>query len=255
MTLLTTEGLGVEIGGMQIADGLELAVEAGQSWAVLGANGAGKTTLLHTLAGLRAPAAGRVLLDRVALAEIGRRGIAQRLGILLQDSEDPFPSTVFETALIGRHPHIGPWQWESPDDRERAREALAAVDLAALSERPVDTLSGGERRRLALATLLAQDPAVYLLDEPSNHLDLHHQVHLLGRIHERVTAAGGALVMALHDINLAIRFCDHALLIFDQGEIRHGPADELIRAPHLSRLFRHPITEIEAEGRRVFVPA
>ncbi|MDZ7828054.1 MAG: ABC transporter ATP-binding protein [Halofilum sp. (in: g-proteobacteria)] len=254
MSLLATEGLAIEIGGKRIAGDLDLAVTPKQSWAVLGANGAGKTTLLHTLAGLRPPAGGRVLLDGLPLHGIGRRDIARRLGILLQDSEDPFPSTVFETALIGRHPHIGTWQWESPEDHRRARDALAQVGLESMAERPVDTLSGGERRRLALATLLAQDPAVHLLDEPSNHLDLHHQIHLLGHLRERVTGAGGALVMALHDVNLATRFCDHVLLIFGDGQVRHGPTDELLRPGHLSCLYHHPVQEITADGRRFFVP-
>jgi len=254
MSLLATEGLAIEIGGKRIAGGLDLAVHAGQSWAVLGANGAGKTTLLHTLAGLRPPAAGRVLLDGRPLDGLGRRDIARRLGILLQDSEDPFPSTVLETALIGRHPHIGAWQWESPEDQRRAHDALAQVGLESIANRPVDTLSGGERRRLALATLLAQDPAVHLLDEPSNHLDLHHQIHLLGHLRERITGTGGALVMALHDVNLAARFCDHVLLIFGDGQVRHGPAEELLLTGHLSCLYHHPVKEVSADGRRFFVP-
>jgi len=254
MTLLATEALAIEIGGKHIAGDLDLAVGPGESWAVLGANGAGKTTLLHTLAGLRPPAGGQVLLDDRPLHGLGRREIARRLGILLQDSEDPFPSTVFETTLIGRHPHIGAWQWESPEDHRLARNALAEVGLAELADRPVDTLSGGERRRLALATLLTQDPAVHLLDEPSNHLDLHHQIQLLGHMRERVTGVGGALVMALHDVNLAARFCDHALLIFADGQVRHGPVDELLLPGHLSCLYQHPVREIAADGRRFFVP-
>ncbi|MDX1609988.1 MAG: ABC transporter ATP-binding protein [Halofilum sp. (in: g-proteobacteria)] len=255
MSLLACEGLTVEIGGQRIAEGLDLAVGAGTSWAVLGANGAGKTTLLHTLAGLRPPTAGRVLLDGRPLRGLRRREIARRLGVLLQDSEDPFPATVLETALIGRHPHIGPWRWESPDDHARARAALDEVGLSELATRAVDTLSGGERRRLALATLLAQDPAVQLLDEPSNHLDLHHQIALLGHLRERVTGAGGALVMALHDVNLAARFCDHAVLLFTDGSVAHGPATELLQPERLSRLYHHPIRELEADGHRFFVPA
>ncbi len=195
-----------------------------------------------------------MLLDGAPLDGLRRRDIARRLGILLQDSEDPFPATVLETALIGRHPHIEPWRWESPDDHARAQAALAEVGLAQMAERPVDTLSGGERRRLALATLLAQDPAVHLLDEPSNHLDLHHQIDLLGRLCRRVTADGGTLVMALHDVNLAARLCDHAALIFDDGEIRHGPTAELLQPERLSRLYHHPIRAIEAEGQRFFLP-
>ncbi len=255
MSLLASEGLAIEIGGKRIGGGLDLAFRPGESWAVLGANGAGKTTLLHTLAGLRPPTEGRILLDGEALAGLRRRAIANRLGILLQASEDPFPATVLETALIGRHPHIGPWRQEGPEDYRRARQALAEVEMDALADRPIDTLSGGERRRLALATLLTQDPAVYLLDEPSNHLDLHHQIRLLGHLRARAQCNGGTLVMALHDVNLAARFCDHVVLIFHDGEVMHGPADEFLEPNHLSCLYHHPIRVVDIDGRRAFLPA
>jgi iron complex transport system ATP-binding protein len=254
MSLLASEDLAIEIGGKRIGGDLDLGFHAGECWAVLGANGAGKTTLLHTLAGLRPPTEGRVLLDGQPLTGMRRRAIANRLGILLQASEDPFPATVLETALIGRHPHIGPWRQEGPEDYRMAREALAEVEMDTLADRPIDTLSGGERRRLALATLLTQDPAVYLLDEPSNHLDLHHQIRLLGHLRERARDRGGTLVMALHDVNLAARFCDHALLIFHDGQVRHGAAAELLQPGHLSCLYHHPIEAVDVAGQRAFVP-
>lgn len=255
MSLLATQALSVDIGGKRIAAELDLAIESGQSWAVLGANGAGKTTLLHALAGLRQPSAGTVSLDDHPLSAWRRRAVAQRLGILLQETHDPFPATVLETALIGRHPHLGPWQWEGAADRKRARAALAQVELDSLEERAIDTLSGGERRRLALATLLVQEPALYLLDEPTNHLDLHYQIRLLGRMREQSRAAGGALVMALHDVNLAARFCDHVLLLFGDGSALHGPASSLLTAEHLTWLYHHPIEAVPFGEHRAFLPA
>jgi len=255
MSLLATHGLRVDIGGKRIGGDLDLRIDPGECWAILGANGAGKTTLLHTLAGLRAPATGEITLDGRPLGAWSRREIACRLGILLQDSEDPFPATVLETALIGRHPHIGPWQWEGPDDREIARAALHEVELGDFEHRGVDTLSGGERRRLALATLRVQDPRVSLLDEPTNHLDLHHQIRLLGQLRQRAQEQSGALLMALHDVNLAARFCDHALLIFADGEVLHGKAGDLLRADYLTCLYHHPIEEVASNGHRAFLPA
>lgn len=255
MTLLATRQLRVDIAGKRIGGDLDLAVAAGQCWAVLGANGSGKTTLLHTLAGLRPAAAGTIELDGRPLGHWSRRAIARRLGILLQESDDPFPATVLETALIGRHPHLGPWQWEGPEDHALAHQALAEVELTGFEHRGVDTLSGGERRRLALATLRVQDPQLALLDEPTNHLDLHHQIRLLGQLRDHARASGGALMMALHDVNLAARFCDHALLVFADGEVLHGPAAQLLRADYLTCLYHHPIEEVAGNGQRAFLPA
>lgn len=255
MTLLATQQLRVSIGGRLVCRDLDFSVQPGECWALLGANGAGKTTLLHTLAGLRDADAGNIYLNARELGEWSPRELARSRGVLFQDSQDTFPATVMETVLTGRHPYLNFWQFESGHDYDIAAAALAQVELQDMAERRVDTLSGGERRRLALATLLTQNPAVHLLDEPSNHLDLHHQIHLLGHLRERVTGAGGALVMALHDVNLAARFCDHAVLIFSDGEIRQGSADELLQPGHLSCLYHHPIRAIETDGQRFFLPA
>ncbi|RCX24939.1 ABC transporter ATP-binding protein [Thioalbus denitrificans] len=252
--LLETAGLTVEVGGVRVCAGLELAVAPGQCWGILGRNGTGKTTLLHTLAGLRPPAAGRIRLDGRALPGLERRTVARRLGILLQDYVDAFPSTVLETALTGRHPHLGPWEWEGPADLAAARAALGRVGLGAFESRPVQTLSGGERRRLAIATLLTQDPALYLLDEPTNHLDLNHQVSVLEELSRTLRRGGRAALMVLHDPNLAARFCDRLLLLHGEGVTQAGPATDLLTAANLERLYRHPMRAIPTPSGTAWLP-
>ena len=189
---LACRGLTLAVGQRTLVSDLDLAVRPGECWAIVGPNGAGKTTLVATLAGLRAPVSGEIDYDGAPLARLGPRERALLRGYLPQDSVDFFPASVLETALIGRHPHLSRWQWESEGDVARARAALAAFGLAGLDERDVRTLSGGERRRLALATLVAQDPAILLLDEPSSHLDLGQQIAALGVItaHARERGAG-----------------------------------------------------------------
>jgi len=254
MSLLAARGIGVSIEGRSICHGLDLAIEPGQVWAVLGPNGAGKTTLLHTLAGLRAADSGVLSLGGQRLTALAPRTAAQRVGLLLQDESDPFPATVIETALIGRHPHLGPWQWEGAGDRAAAREALAQMELAGLEDRSVDTLSGGERRRVGLATVLTQDPALYLLDEPTNQLDLHHRIRLLERLRRHIGQRGGAMMIAVHDVNLAARFCDHALLLYGEGSAAVGPAEELLTAEALSSLYRYPIEAVACSQGWAFLP-
>jgi len=254
MSLLAARGLEVMIGGRRICHGLDLAVGPGSCWGVLGANGAGKTTLLHTLAGLHPPSSGRVEVGGSSLPTWPRRMLARRIGLLPQDSFDPFPATVLETALIGRHPWLRAWQWESREDERLARRALAAVGLQGFEDRDVGTLSGGERRRLALATLMTQAPAIHLLDEPSNHLDLPYQVKLLEQLRQRAVADDGAVVMTLHDVNLADRFCDHVLLLYGDGRHAAGRREDILDETHLSALYGHPVRCLQQGGRRAFLP-
>lgn len=254
MSLLSVHDLTVKIGDTLVCQGLHFTLEPGQCWGLLGANGTGKTTLLHTLAGLIQPLSGEIRLGGTPLMRTPRRARAQLLGLLPQDSHDSMPATVLETALIGRHPHLPAWQWESAEDLHIARQALAAVELDHAEQRQISTLSGGERRRLALATLLTQSPGIQLLDEPANHLDLRHQISLLELIHQRSCASGGALMMSLHDINLAARFCDQLLLLFGNGETLTASTTEALTAENLQRLYGHPVHLLEVDGRRAFIP-
>ncbi len=250
--LLECSGVRVQIRSRCLVEGLDLQARTGEFVAVLGENGAGKTLTLHTLAGLRAPAAGRVLLEGRELAQWPRRALACRLALLTQVSEDPFPNTALETAVMGRHPHIEFWRWESETDYQRARDALAAVGLAGCDDRDVQTLSGGERRRVALATVLAQEPRVFLLDEPTNHLDPHHQLEIL-RLFRARADAGCVVVASLHDATLAAQFADRTLLLFGDGRWAYGASAQTLTPDALSTLYRTPIQEIGFKGRRVFV--
>lgn len=252
MGRLETRGLVIDVPARLGGKPLDLAVLPGQVWGVLGPNGAGKTTLLHTLAGLRAPRHGRVEVDGVPLSHLRRRRLAQRLGLVFQEHHDGFPATVEETALIGRHPWLSPWQMETAEDLALAHRALERLDLAPLGARQVATLSGGERQRLAVATLLAQAPDVWLADEPTNHLDLHHQVAVMRLLTEQ--AAGGcAVMMCLHDLNLAARWCDHLLLLYPSGEACWGPTDNMLVPEALERLYGQRLASAVVEGARVFI--
>lgn len=251
--LLEARGLTLRMGSRTLCRALDLVLTPNQSLAILGRNGAGKTTLLHTLAGLRAPESGAVWLAGQPYAAHAPKDAAQLRGVLMQHHADALAATALETALIGRHPHLSRWAVESEDDLRIARAALAAVGLAGFETRRADSLSGGERQRLAIATLLTQQPALRLLDEPLTHLDLGAQIPLLDLLSPR--QQGGATVMVMHDPTLAARFCDVALLLFDDGEWRLGGVDEVITPDALARLHGHPFHELHHDGRRVFVPA
>ncbi len=253
--LLKTIHLKVVAGEKILCGNLNIEVLPGQCWGILGPNGAGKTTLLHTLAGLSTPGSGTVLLDGHAVIDLPRRQVARRVGVLFQDHSDPFPATVMEAALVGRHPHLGRWQLESERDIELVYAKLALLGLESLSRRQVSTLSGGERQRLAIATLLAQQAELSLLDEPINHLDVNQQINVLDLLTEALSQGQTAVMMVLHDINLATRYCDHLLLLFSGGETVHGRADEILDQEVLGRLYRHPMMITDGPHGPVYLPA
>jgi iron complex transport system ATP-binding protein len=251
---LTAQKLSVRIGTRMLVSDLSLEFAPGEVIAILGCNGSGKTLTLHTLAGLRRPHEGSLHLDGVPFERLSRRAVALRLGLLAQDLEDAFVTTALEMVLIGRHPHLGLWQWETADDVRISQESLAAVGLSEFAERRTDTLSGGEQRRVAVAALLAQRPGIFLLDEPTNHLDPHHQIGVLGLFRE-LAHTGSTVITTLHDPTLAARFADRALLLFGDGRWSAGPVRETLTAEQLSALYDSPMVELEKDGRRVFVSA
>lgn len=252
-SLLSANHLVLDIPGRPDGQPIDLHIEPGQCWGVLGPNGAGKTTLLHTLAGLHAPRSGQVRLEGEPLVKLRRKTVAQKLALIFQERQDSFPATVLETVLIGRHPFLSAWQREGADDLAHAHRALAALSVAPLQHRLVTTLSGGERQRVAIAAALAQTPSLWLADEPTNHLDLHHQVAVLRLLAEEARQ-GAAVVMGLHDLNLAARWCDHLLLLYPDGRCRCGDAGTLLDLPALEDLYQQPLSMARIDGARVFVP-
>ena len=251
---LTVAGLSIVAGARALVQNLSLAVRRGEFLAILGRNGSGKTLTLHALAGLNAAHSGRVLLNGEDLGAMSRRRIARRLGLLLQDREESLALSTLESALVGRHPHLKFWQREGEQDLAIAQAALQRVGLADFARRSVATLSGGEQRRAAMASLLTQQPQIYLLDEPTNHLDPHHQIEVL-EVFRELCREGASVVATLHDPTLAERYADRALLLYGDGRYRLGPVAEVLTPEELSALYLTPICAIGASPRRAFIAA
>ncbi len=250
--LFSCRNLRVDVSGRTLVEALEFEVAHGELLAVLGQNGAGKSLTLHTLAGLRPATSGQVFVGGTDLSTGARQQIARQLALLPQHVDDIFPATVLDTAMIGRHPHIGRFQWESALDFAIGRAALAAVDLAGLARRDVLTLSGGERRRLAIAQVLTQQPDIYLLDEPTNHLDPQHQLDALRLFRERADD-GAAVIASLHDVNLAVRYADRCLLLYGDGRWDLGATDDVLDEQRLTRLYSTPMESVAWRSTRLFI--
>ena len=253
--MLTINGLTVRLGGRTILDRASASLPGKSRVGLIGRNGAGKSTLLSVLAGLRAPLSGEVRVKGASYAEHGARRSALIRGWLPQSRGDAFASTVLETVLVGRHPHLERWGWESAQDAQIVRRALAAVDLTGFEQRDIQTLSGGERQRVAIATLLAQAPQLYLLDEPIAYLDLKHQIAMLDLFSASASENKAAVAMVLHEPALAWRYSDRVLLIHGDGLTEYGPTQEMLTAERLSALFQYPLHALECDGRVSFIPA
>lgn len=250
--LLECLRLRIAVPGRVLVDGFDCGIRAGEFIALLGGNGTGKSLLLRTLAGLRAPAAGQVLLGGADIGSLARRDVARRLGFLPQDPEAPPQGSVQETVLLGRFAHLGFWHQPGDDDQRRVTRALDDVGLATLADRELGSLSGGEQRRAAIARLRVQAPSVYLLDEPTNHLDPAQQISVLQGMRE-LTREGGAVIVSLHEPNLALRFADRVALLSGRGEAQVVDTGSLA-AGHLGQLYGLRYAESRIGAQRFMAP-
>ena len=233
--ILQAEEISVRLGGTLIVEGASLALRAGELVALVGPNGAGKTTLLRALAGLL-PAEGRIMLDGRALDMFSPRERGRRIAYLPQGNVFHWPLAVAAVVGLGRYPHGDPFSRATDADRAAVQRALAATAIEAFAERPVTTLSGGERARVALARALATQAAVLLADEPTVSLDPRHQLVVMGLLRD-AARAGGAVLTVVHDLTLAARFADR-VVIMDRGRlIADAPPAEALSTARLATVF------------------
>lgn len=239
MTAITTglavEGLTLSLGGRRVLDGIDARFALGEVTAVLGPNGAGKSSLLACLAGLRATDGGDVRLDGQPRTSLPPRDLARRIGLLPQVADVHWDVDVATLVALGRYPHRGRWA-ETAADHAAVARAMAVTDVARFAERPVSTVSGGERARVLLARVLAGEPEWLLADEPLANLDPAHQHDALDSL-RAVAEAGAGVIVVLHDLNHALRVADRVLLLVDGRASAHGAPDEVLTPDRLREAY------------------
>ncbi len=245
-SILTVSDLALGYRGRPVLEGVSFEVSTGELVGLIGPNGSGKSTLLKGISGTLRPTSGRVRVGGRDVSSLGRGTLARVLAVVPQSPNLPDDFTALEIVLMGRAPHLGLLQAEGSRDLAKVRRAMQATDTLDLADRPVGELSGGERQRLVVARALTQEPSLLLLDEPTSHLDVHHQVQVMEILRAQV-GQGLAALAVFHDLNLAAQFCDRLLLLHRGRIVAAGSPDEVITAETVARVYgpgivvtRHP---------------
>ncbi|MCK4368934.1 MAG: heme ABC transporter ATP-binding protein [Dehalococcoidales bacterium] len=228
---------------------IDLSVKAGEIVGLLGPNGSGKTTLLKLASGILKPAQGEIRLDGYSISQLSRKYIARKVAVVPQQFHIPFAFTTGEIVMLGRTPFLRALAEESEADRRLVNNALELVGISELAERRFNELSGGERQKVILAMALAQQPKLLLLDEPTVHLDIAHQMEILELVRELNTGQGLTIIAAMHDLNLASLYFDRLILLKEGRVWADGTPNQVLTEARISEVFsalvrveQHPLT-------------
>ncbi len=224
-------------GASEVLHGVSMELRHGDVLGILGPNGSGKTTLLRLLSGTRQPHGGQVLLDGTPLPQLSRRAVARRIAVVPQETHLAYDYTVMEMVLMGRHPHLGLFELEGPNDISVARDALAATGTAHLEARQFNTLSGGEKQRVVIAAALAQAAEILLLDEPTASLDLGYQLEIASLLKTLNHERGVSIAISTHDLNLASAVCREMVLLREGRVLAAGATSEVLTPEHVRALY------------------
>ncbi len=233
---ISADGIFVKLGGNPVLRGVSFEGRPGEVAGLIGPNGAGKSTLLRVLAGLVRPDSGEVAIGEESLGTLNAGQRARRIAFMPQhDATHPF--TALETVLMGRYAHLGRFELEGRQDRDIALDAMSRTDTSQFEDRQLDRLSGGERQRVILARALAQQAGVILLDEPSSNLDLRHRLSMMEMLRAEAEMRQVAVVVALHDVSLAGRYCDRLILLSEGRVAAEGTPVEVLTPSNLRAAF------------------
>ncbi len=238
MVLLNVDGVECRYGSVKVIEDVSLSVKEGDFVGVLGPNGSGKTTLLKSISRVLKPHKGTILLDKNDIYSLKGTEVAKQLAVVPQDSTIGFSFLALDVVLMGRNPHMSRFQLESVKDLAVARKVMELTNTWQLAERPINELSGGEKQRVIIARALAQEPKVLLLDEPMTHLDIINQLEIMDLVKELCSKQGLVVLAVFHDLNMAARYCNLAVLLKSGKVFATGRLDEVLNSENVKTVFR-----------------
>lgn len=250
--VLETKNLDVQVPGRTLVKQLNWQVKQGERWCLIGRNGAGKSTLLRIIAGIQPISSGETLWQGKNIASYTSEDLAKIRAYAQQSQIAGIGLRTIDVVLAAQWP----WHQTESTNHQLAMDALKVCDVDHLANAQWQTLSGGERQRVALAACFAQNTKALILDEPTSHLDVGHQVSLLGTLVERSQTCQQTVIASLHEISLIGRGFTHALLLIEDGSYIAGPVSKVVNPTNLEKSLGHPITEATtASGQIIYVPA
>lgn len=249
--ILQAQALHATYGGADVLRHLDLSLQAGEMVGLLGPNGSGKSTLLRVLSGLLPATSGTVRLSERDLHDYNARQRARLIALVPQYATIPFAFSVADVVAMGRNPYLGLLESPGPKDFAAIQTALERTDCLHLRERLVTELSGGELQRVIIARALAQEPRIMLLDEPTAHLDLNHQLDIASMLRQLNREQGLTVLWVSHDLNLAAEFCERLVMLQAGQVVVEGRPDEVITPQWLAQVYglRLPIAPNPSSGR------
>jgi len=235
--IIRTDKLKVGYGKKAVVSDINLALMAGQFVCLLGPNGSGKSTILKTLVRMLAPLGGEVYLNDCDIHGLDNREMAKTTAVVLTEPVSPGLMTVYDIVMLGRHPHTGFMGKPAAPDIEKVREALQRVNAANLTERYFSELSDGEKQKVMLARALAQEPKLIVLDEPTSHLDARHRIEVMLILRQLTQEKGVTVIASLHDVDLALKACDVAVLVKDGEILACGVPEDVLHEEIVAQLY------------------
>lgn len=244
MDFLEVEDLKFGYGKKLVLDEVSFNVKKGEFISIIGPNGSGKSTLLKTLNNIYNPWKGKIIIKGRSIKELKKKELARVMALVLQDNNIDYEFTVEEIILMGRHPHKGRFEKENKNDYKIIEESLEMTNTTYLRNRIITEISGGEKQRVMIAKALAQRPEIILLDEPTSHLDINHQIEILKLLKDLNKEKGTTIILVIHDINLGIRYSDKVIMLNEGKIIDIGNPEDVITKENIELSYNIKV-EIE----------
>jgi len=246
--MIRVENISFWYGEKSVLTGVRFGVNPGEIVAIIGPNGAGKSTLLKLLDGILLPREGEIFIAGESLVGKSRKSLARQIGFVPQHFSTAFDYTVREIVAMGRFPFSSMFSEPDREGSRAVREAMEATDVWPFRDRSLDTLSGGEKQRVVLASALAQEPQILLLDEPTAALDIRHQAHFLEILTSLSRSRRLTILLVTHDVNLASQFCDRIIVLKDGQICGDGPPDKIVRLDLMEEIYQTPVQVLKHPG-------